>query len=94
MVKQINKMGTQSMTEDESSAGILFEFLGNASGINTLQEFKRNLVDIHDWNPTTTASVSEAKSKIDNLFGGSKSSSSSSSKSSSKSSSSSASNFF
>ena len=84
MAKQLNKMGTQTDTERQASSEILFDFLANASFINSLQEFKRNLGDIHSWNPMPMSSLSSSNSS--SMFGGSKKSSS---KSNSKSSSSS-----
>lgn len=83
MTKQLNKMSEHSTTEDSAVNDILNGIMMNALNINSLQEFKRNLVDIHSWTPMPTSSSSSDS----NIFGGSN-------KSSSKSKSNSSSNFF
>lgn len=72
MMKELNKMGSQSDTEGQATGELLADFMINAGFINQLQEFKRNLSDIHSW--TSTAVPSMGSSKVGSIFSPKKSS--------------------
>lgn len=72
MMKELNQMGAQNDTEGQATGELLADFMINAGFINQLQEFKRNLSDIHSWTSTTVPSM--GSSKVGSIFSPKKSS--------------------
>lgn len=74
MMKDLNMMGTQDTSEQNASREVLSNLMEYSNAINSLQEFKRNLSDIHSWttsavpatmNTSNSASIFGSKKKSD-----------------------------
>ena len=73
MMKDLNKMGSQDTSEQNASMEVLSNLMEYSYAINSLQEFKRNLSDIHLWT-TTAVPATMNTSKMGSIFGSKKNS--------------------
>ena len=73
MMKDLNMMGSQDTSEQNASMEVLSNLMEYSYAINSLQEFKRNLSDIHSWT-TTAVPATMNINKTSSIFGSKKNS--------------------